>query len=398
MNREDTLSGYLYVFNVGQADSLLLSPVDKCTYENIPILIDCGQGSRNVFGYRGIEEKQIVLVLSHSHEDHIGGLSYLFNVRKAVLKELWLPFYSDEIAKISNFIFSLKGVSEVLGNTKEEYQLKGIIDTHRYLKEILKTVGCEKVLGVGRGDQLCEHISVYNPPVDPDLALGLPKGTAKAYFEEQRQNSFSDIRRWLAENEFKRIWASFISEGWDYSIPNLISDDRLSWQMRMEFIYGFLYKAKSSIDSFVESHKIGYFKKVAEAVKLSANDISVVFEYQSDQLSCLLTGDIGKKALKKCLKGRTEKPLQIFKFPHHGSKNSLDISVLNKLKPEVVVISHDNGKFGRQKDAHPNREVLEALLNMKVKVLCTNDVIKNGEVFLKKGDGAGRAIIEELVH
>jgi beta-lactamase superfamily II metal-dependent hydrolase len=387
------LKNTLSVFNVGQADSLVISPIEKCDFEGIPILIDCGQGNRNVFRY--FDDKPIILLLSHSHEDHIGGLSYLFNGQQnVILKELWLPLYSDEIAKIANFIFSLKGVFEILGASREEYELKNITSSHRLLNHLFKKIGCETIRGLAQGDQLCTHISIYNPPLDPDSALGLPKGASKSFFDYQRNNKFEELRKWLTKEEFDRLWGSFIAEGWDYSIPNIISDERLSWEMRMHFIYGFFYKYKSKIDKFVRTRDLNDFKNVAKSIKLSANDISVVIEYQSEPLSCLLTGDIGKKTLRKCLSKRPPNSIKAFKFPHHGSKNSLDVSVLEAISPEVVIVSHNNGKFGRQKDPHPHMEVLNALKQFNT--IYTNDVIKNGNVVIKKSIGNGCVQVIEL--
>ena len=76
--------------------------------------------------------------------------------------------------------------------------------------------------------------------------------------------------------------------------------------------------------------------------------------------------------------------IKIFKFPHHGSKTSLDKKVLKSLSPEIVIISHGNGCFGRQKDPHPNFEVIQALDKMNIPTAYTNDVVKNGKLMKKK--------------
>lgn len=371
----------LRVFNVDQADSFELVPRDGCKFEDSSILIDCGQGSRNVFS--GLSKKKINLVLSHVHRDHIGGLSHLFGESSTVqVEELWLPYYSDEIVKITNFIFSLKGVSLIIGRLKAELELRNTVNTYRLLQKILSGKGCKVIRGVGKGLEMCAHLSILNPPLDPDSALDLKKGTSEKYWEYQKQTNYETIKRWLTPEEFERNWGSFIAEGWDYSVPNLIED--LDFRGRMQFIYGFFYKYESVIDDFVESNSLRDFERIANAVKLTSNDISVVLEYIFDDFSCLLTGDVSKGQLTNSLSDGKNHRIKIFKFPHHGSKTSLDKKVLKNLSPEIVIISHGNGRFGRQKDPHPNFEVIQALDKMNIPTAYTNDVVKNGKLMKKK--------------
>lgn len=373
----------LRVFNVGQADSFELVPRDGCKFEDSSILIDCGQGSRNVFG--GLSKNRVNLVLSHAHRDHIGGLSHLFGGRSRIqVEELWLPYYSDEIVKIANFIFSLKGVSSIIGYTKAELELRNTVNTYRVLQEILSGKGCKVIRGVGKELDMCDHLSILNPPLDPDSALGLKKGASDKYWERQKQTGYKTIRGWLTPEEFKRKRGSFISEGWDYSVPNLIMEEKLSPRYRMQFIYGFLYKYKSVIGNFVKSNAAEDFEKVANAVRLTSNDISVVLEYEFDEFSCLLTGDVGRVQLTNSLSDRKNHRIKIFKFPHHGSKTSLDRRVLRNLSPEIVIISHGNGRFGKQKDPHPNLEVIQTLDGMNIPTVYTNDVVKDGKIMKKK--------------
>lgn len=389
----------LRVFNVGQADSFELVPLDGCKFKDLSILIDCGQGSRNVFG--GLSRNKVNLVLSHSHKDHIGGLSHLFGGRSRIhLEELWLPYYSDEIVKIANFIFSLKGVSSIIGSTKAEIELRNTVNTYRVLQEILSGKGCKVITGVGKGLKMCDHLSIFNPPLDPDYALDLKKGTAEKYWEHQKQTNHETIKRWLTPEEFDRNWGSFIAEGWDYSVPNLIEDENLSFTRRMQFIYGFFYKYESVIDDFVESNSPKDFERVANVIKLTSNDISVVLEYKFDDFSCLLTGDVSRSQLTNSLSDRKNSRINIFKFPHHGSKTSLDKQVLRNLSPEIVIISHGNGRFGKQKDPHPNVEVIQALDELNIPVAYINDVVKNGRVIKEKSVQNPHKYVEviELYH
>ncbi len=368
----------LRVFNVGQADSLELLPPMKCDFQEKSILVDCGQGSRNVFS--SISREQVVLILSHAHDDHIGGLSHLFSTNlssstpKTRIVQLWLPYYNDEIVKIANFILSLKGVSSILGKTREEIELRNMVDCYRFLRCLFDPKVKGEIKGLREGMKMCKHLSILNPPLDPDSALGLKKGDCRGYRDKQRRSEYDALRRWLTEEDFNRLWGSFIAEGWDYSVPNLIDNTELDWNSRMDFIYGFFCKYERIIDDFVRRSDSRHFARIANCIKLASNDISIVIRYEFGDFSCLLTGDVSKRQWKRCLPPQQKKRVSILKFPHHGSKSSLDRKLLLQLSPELTIVSHGNGCFGKQKDPHPNLEVIQALDDIKTNVAYTNDV------------------------
>ncbi|WP_342304969.1 hypothetical protein [Methanolobus sp. ZRKC5] len=378
----------LRVFNVGQGDSFELIPSEHCLLSETSLLIDCGQGSKNVF--KALHNKKINLVLSHSHTDHIGGLSGLFDDSSSdvEINELWLPCYSDEIVAIANFLLSLKGVSKISSRSRAVLELQNTVQAYQLLQGILSTKGCKKIRPLGKGVKICSHLSILNPPFDPDLVLHLEIGTSEKYREIQQTNDYEKIRSWVTSEDFNNKWIYLLAEGWNRSGPNLINNNSLSLQQRMDFIYGFISKNESLIDDFVLSGDSRYFTKLANELKLTSNDASIVLKYKSsishDDFSCLLTGDIGKKRLSDSLSGLKDEKIKIFKFPHHGSKNSLDKDVLKRLSPEIVIISHKNGIFGRQKDPHPNKKVVETLDKMNILTAYTNDVIKNGNIIKNK--------------
>ena len=62
----------------------------------------------------------------------------------------------------------------------------------------------------------------------------------------------------------------------------------------------------------------------------------------------------------------------------------MDEAILDSIKPRTAIISHNNGHFGKAKDSHPNQEVLDMLADRSIKILITNDVVKNGIRVMKK--------------
>ena len=114
--------------------------------------------------------------------------------------------------------------------------------------------------------------------------------------------------------------------------------------------------------------------------------MSIVFLYENDdKKSVLFTGDAGKMVWDRLIdKGKSIK-CDVLKTPHHGSKHNLNLKILNEMKPEIALISHNNqhGKI----DHHPNIEILGYLKFFKVDVHCTNDIVKNSITWKNKTSG-----------
>jgi len=85
------------------------------------------------------------------------------------------------------------------------------------------------------------------------------------------------------------------------------------------------------------------------------NDNSIVLKITYGTTSYLLTGDIEEKAMEEILSSGMDIKAQVFKFPHHGSRGSLEPQFLEQVNPELVVIPVGVGNnFG-----HPAPEVLD---------------------------------------
>ena len=73
-----------------------------------------------------------------------------------------------------------------------------------------------------------------------------------------------------------------------------------------------------------------------------------------------LTGDITREILE----GLVNKPCQVLKIAHHGSKTGSNETILDSVKPSLAVIQVGKNSYG-----HPNREVLDMLSKKKIKTL-----------------------------
>jgi len=104
-----------------------------------------------------------------------------------------------------------------------------------------------------------------------------------------------------------------------------------------------------------------------------SNDTSIVAKLIFGQNSFLFTGDVSKSVEKELIEKELDIDSDILKVGHHGSKTSSGEEFIEKVSPEIAVISagKDNS-YG-----HPYPEVLETLAKYGIKVLRTDE---NGDI------------------
>jgi competence protein ComEC len=108
-------------------------------------------------------------------------------------------------------------------------------------------------------------------------------------------------------------------------------------------------------------------KEINQEGKLNEN--SLVLKLAFGSFCALLTGDISSKT-----EDRLDEigPCQVLKVAHHGSKYSTSRFFLQKVKPQLAVISVGKNRFG-----HPTEEVIKRLQDLDIKMLRTD---KMGEI------------------
>ena len=127
----------------------------------------------------------------------------------------------------------------------------------------------------------------------------------------------------------------------------------------------------------------------AGTVAGNENDKSISFVLSYADFAFYSGGDLSKEYEEKILL-KQEQDLDLYKAGHHGSRTSTSQKVLQKFKPELVVISaaYEN-KFG-----HPHKEVVDMLGSEQIKYLRTDlqgriKVSSDGESFwytVEQGD------------
>jgi competence protein ComEC len=111
------------------------------------------------------------------------------------------------------------------------------------------------------------------------------------------------------------------------------------------------------------------------------NEEAMVLFLRYQQFSALFTSDIGEKTELALLSYGVLKKTNILKVPHHGSKFSSSLPFLERLSPELAVISVG----AKNTYGHPNGDTLIRLDQVKAKVLRT-DLQGTAEVVFDSGD------------
>lgn len=103
-----------------------------------------------------------------------------------------------------------------------------------------------------------------------------------------------------------------------------------------------------------------------------SNDSSIVSKLIFEKISFLFTGDISKNVEEIFLYSSELEKISsnVLKVAHHGSKTSSSEKFIEKVSPQIAVISvGKENKYG-----HPHKEVLEILKKHGIKVLRTDEM------------------------
>ena len=112
------------------------------------------------------------------------------------------------------------------------------------------------------------------------------------------------------------------------------------------------------------------------------NETSIVGKLKYGNFDVLLTGDMGIKQEAEIEPGEIE----VLKIAHHGSKYSSSQEFLEKISPDLAIISVGaTNRYG-----HPTSEVLKRLSDLAIKILRT-DI--NGEIEIVS-DGKGWRLVD----
>ncbi|SHJ85498.1 DNA internalization-related competence protein ComEC/Rec2 [Hespellia stercorisuis] len=100
------------------------------------------------------------------------------------------------------------------------------------------------------------------------------------------------------------------------------------------------------------------------------NASSVVLKLSYGAFDMLLTGDVEGAGEDELEKNPVLGECEVLKVAHHGSKNSSSETMLNKIRPEVSLISA--GRENRY--GHPHADTIDRLENVESRIFCTQEL------------------------
>lgn len=383
------------VINVGQGDCVVINPLDGCNYHNKCIMVDTGDGSRDITKFIG--DKSVCLFITHHDKDHFGGFKYFMGDKWNNLEEIVLPYYQNELTLIAKAMLKLKGGSNAVDSDQFIDYFNDIVNNHLYLKSIIVEQefadNFKQIHMCCEGDSFCNHIKCLNPPcyINDDSTDSINDEITEDIIDEIFDEDFANnIKMYLKAyregfyfNDSLLIRNLFIHPNNEDELQN---QERKSYNTKAALFFNYIAKNVDIIREFNSKPNRENYRKIFDAYKQTSHDICTILKLNYDWHPILLTGDASKKAFNRLINKGVDIEAYYLKVPHHGSDNNLDERILEKINPGVAIISHNNRRFGKSTDTHPNWKILYILEKRNVNLIVTNDVIKDGEIVIKKRD------------
>lgn len=386
------------VIDVGQGDCIVINPPLGCNFYNKCIMIDTGDGSRDITDCIG--DKKVCLFITHHDRDHFGGLKYFIGNNWNKLEKIVLPFYQNELTLIAKAMLNLKGNSNAVDCEQFIDYFNDIVNNQMFLKSIAgeqKSVSrsfkhnTKQIQLCCEGDLFCNHIKCLNPP---------RYSNDNWSYVEEYENMEKVVEEIFNEDFAKniKIYLSACRRGNYYidsrMINNLflyLNDDEFSEidrtnlnNIKYKLFFDFINANIQAIREFNANPVREKYKAIYNTYKQTSHDVCMVLKLNYEDESILLTGDASKKVFYRLIDEKVNIKSDYLKVPHHGSRKNLDEEILSNINPRVAIISHNNRRFGTSTDSHPNWEVLYMLKEQGAKLIITNDVVKDGEIVIKK--------------
>ncbi|PIP51282.1 MBL fold metallo-hydrolase [Candidatus Berkelbacteria bacterium CG_4_8_14_3_um_filter_33_6] len=141
-------------------------------------------------------------------------------------------------------------------------------------------------------------------------------------------------------------------------------------------------------EKIIQTHegeiKIKTINPAEYILESEGNNNSIVVKVSYNELDFLLTGDLENEGEKKLLEKNIDLQSEILKVGHHGSRSSTSQEFIDRVKPEVSLISVGKNSYG-----HPSQDILNRLKSINSKIYRTDksgtiEISTDGKIYSVK--------------
>ena len=374
------------VLNVGQGDSMIVRPPYGCKYNDETIFIDLGPGKYDITR-KITKHDKVHIFLTHHDNDHLEGLRF-FMGKMNQISEITVPLYQNEITLIARAILNLKGISSAEDCGEFIKALEELVNNQIIVKNLVEGVGkCPQLSFAYEGKYFCGHMECLNPPMSVESYDWIGEIEEKELIELMNEVFTKSFAREMElyirtnSNNYYMVDSPRFNEFW------LHHDDSINREfarIKCNYVLDFIMKNIELLRMFNDKSNRESLRKIYSGYVKCTHDVCTVLKTTFNNETMLLTGDASKKVFNRLIREGKDISASYLKMPHHGSKHNMSKKILHEIHPDVAIISHNNGHFGKAIDTHPNQEILTLLQSENIKILITNDVIKKGITIMKK--------------
>lgn len=353
--------------NAGQG-LFYIGEIDRSKGEKFKFIYDCGGNNISGAISQHITKGEVIdmLVISHFDDDHINGLSYLFN-KVSKIKRIFIPYYKG----IENYLLLM---SYIYGNGT----------TFDKVDEIILVNSSE---GVEDKQDFNEIITEEVPDINrynlPNVKVGIIRNKVlsvekKWIFKFYNARISTDISTVISDIN------NLISNNNRKDLEELLKLNLNAAKIGLRTIYSNYCSSKYNNSKQNQSSLCLYhapIKKETPRIHLML-DNGVRFEYYTKihQFGTILTGDISLKTKKNPRNYNEFKEhykneigdIGIFLLPHHGANNNWNSLILEDFMRTLIFLN-SSGLNNRFK--HPGSMVIKELQKKRKIVCCANEYL-----------------------
>lgn len=163
-------------------------------------------------------------------------------------------------------------------------------------------------------------------------------------------------------------------------LKNLYQGDQFAaGSVRFSFLWPEKQWAISQFSSDLGDLGSGNISVLGLSTTRNLNDFSYYLHLSFGSFDALFTGDGDSRIQPEIMNSVSLPDVEVLKFPHHGSKYAVAQGFLEKIKPELSVISVGKNPWG-----HPTAEALKQLTDKAIRYLRTDregdiEIISDGQ-------------------